>query len=169
MIGHHAKVYRATDADVAMLAQNMRAEDRREMIQWTGQDALWAAQISVRGSDVAYAGYAEDGALLCIFGAKRDNLMEHTAILWELSTEAVKTHKLTFLKNSKWIFERICREMSDVEQFHNYVSLEYRGAVKWIEYLGGSLGVNRRRGLCGGEFAEFWIFNEFYNRDKEEI
>ena len=161
-----ANIYRATDADIEALATNMRAADRKEMLQWTGQDALWAVRLSVRQSDSCYVGYADDGQLLCAFGAKRDNLIERTAIIWELSTEAVNTHKIAFLRNSRECFDRLCRDLSDVEEFHNWVSAEYTGAVRWIEWLGGALSIDfRKKGLCGGDFRFFYIENPHYKED----
>lgn len=163
---HKVSLYRATEADVALVAERMRPADRREMLQWTGQDAVWAVRNSLRESDTAYVAYVGNGLPLCMFGAKRDNVLEKTAVIWQLSTDAVDSHRIAFLSWTRHAFERICRDLPDVEEFHNFVSLEYVGAIRWIEWIGGQLAVGGSRpGICGGRFGEFFIPNHLHKEN----
>lgn len=156
-------------SDVIELANNMRAADRKELLEWTAQTPYWAAEQSFNQSDIVFAGRSPDGTLLSMFGARRDNLIEETAIIWSLSTEAVDHNRLHFVRNSKRGFEAIAKAMPDVEQFHNWVSLDYQGAVRWIEWLGAGLSVRPPiRGICGGRFGEFFIMNPYYEGGKEK-
>lgn len=151
-------------SDVIELANAMRAADRKELIELTAQTPYWAAEQSFSRSDVAFSARSPAGELLTMFGARRDNLIEETAVIWSLSTEAVDRNRIHFVRNTKTGFEMLARSMPDVEQFHNFVSLDYRGAVRWIELIGGSISVRPPlSGVCGGRFAEFWIINPFYN------
>lgn len=154
-------------SDVVELANNMRANDRKEILEWTAQTPYWAAERSFVRSDIVFSGRAPDGTLLTMFGAARDNLIEETAIIWSLSTEAVRHNRLHFVRNSKSGFEAIAKAMPDVEQFHNFVSLDYTGAIRWIEMLGAGLSSHEPvHGICGGRFAEFWIMNPYYKGGK---
>jgi len=163
---HPVTLFKATEADVALIAERMRPADRKEMLQWTGQDALWAVRNSLRESDTAYVAYAHNRPPLCIFGAKRDNVLEKTAIIWQLSTDAVDSNRLAFISGTRYAFERICKDLEDVEEFHNFVSLEYVGAIRWIEWIGGYLAMHGRRpGICGGVFNEFYIPNPLYKEE----
>lgn len=160
-------IEQAKVSDVIELANNMRAADRKEMLEWTAQTPYWAVEQSFDQSDVVFVGRAPDGTLLSMFGARRDNLIEETAIIWSLSTEAVNSNKIHFVRSSKAGFEAIARAMPDVEQFHNWVSLDYKGAVRWIEMLGAGMSVHPpRRGICGGRFGEFFIMNPYYRGGK---
>lgn len=153
----------AKTSDVIELANNMRAADRREMVELTAQTPYWAAERSFSSSDVAFSARSPAGELLTMFGAIRDNLLEETAIIWSLSTEAVDRNRLYFVRNTKAGFEMLAKSMPDVAQFHNHVSLDYAGAVRWIEMIGGGISVRPPvGGICGGRFAEFWIMNPYY-------
>lgn len=148
--------------DVCALANNMRPEDRREIAQMTGQDAYWAAQHSFKSSELALSGFSPAGELLLMFGAMRDNLLDDTAIIWSLATNAIRNNKLHFIHQSKIGFDMIAKAMPDVGEFHNWISLENRSAIRFVERLGGQLAMrSQRRGLCGGVFNEFYILNPY--------
>jgi len=152
----------ADESDVERLAGDMRYEDRRELRRWTGQSPLYELREAFRVSDVCFAGCLPDGGLLSLFGGKIDNVVDGTGVIWELSSNLANRHPLAFARASKFGLELVERELTGVEQFFNYVDLEYTRAVRWIEWLGGSLGVERFRGAYGGLFAKFTIFNPFY-------
>lgn len=157
-----------TAEDIEFVAENMREADRRELKRWTGCDVRWSLENSIRQSEVCFAGVFADGKVACIFGATRVNLMEADAALWALSTTEVDRHRLAFLVGSKAGVDLVCRAMSDVAEFGNWVDLDYTGAVRWIERLGGGFALNAvRQGRCGGRFGEFYILNPYYR--KEEI
>lgn len=162
-----SEIFRAvTDKDIAALAANMAAPDRREIVEWTMMTPLQGLEFSVKTSDVAYRAYSPKGEILGIFGASRLSLMDADAVIWALTTEAVKRNRLFFLKHSREGFELIAKAMSDVEIFTNHVSLNHPGAVRWIEYLGGSLSISRPvKGVGGGVFQEFGILNPYYQRE----
>lgn len=152
----------ADPSDVERLASDMRYEDRRELRRWTGQTPLYELREAFRVSDVCFAGCLPDGDVMSLFGGKVDNVVDGTGVIWELSSNLANRHAIAFARASKLGFELVARELTSVGQFFNYVDLEYTRAVRWIEWLGGSLGVERFRGAYGGLFAKFTIFNPFY-------
>lgn len=157
-----------TEVDIAELIANMRENDRRELKRWTGVDVEWNVRNSVAQSAVVYAGVFEDGKLACIFGAARKNLLEKDALLWMLSTKEVDTHRVEFAIGSKAGLDKICREMSDVAEFGNFVDMEYEQACRWIEWFGASFSLSgKRRGANGGVFREFIYLNPYYKQEEE--
>lgn len=157
-----------TAEDVEFVAANMREADRRELKRWTGCDVRWGLENSIRQSEVCFSGMFADGKLACIFGATRVNLMEADAVMWALSTTEVDRHRREFLVGSKAGVDLVCRVMSDVAEFGNWVDLDYTGAVRWVEWLGGDFALNAvRPGRCGGRFGNFYFLNPYYR--KEEI
>lgn len=163
---HGIAIYDATDADAELVARDIRFKDKLEMLQWAANEPRFAVAHSVRHSDVAFACYAEDGAIMGVCGAKRDNLIERTAVIWSLTTNAVNTHKIAFVKASKAMLERIMKAMPDVEEFHNWVTNDYPEAQSWIEWLGAGFSMHgNRRGYGDSTFREFYIINPYYKED----
>jgi hypothetical protein len=157
------------EADIKFLVEHMREGDRRELKRWLGTDIEWAVRHSVAMSDVCHAGFFADGSLACIFGATRLNIMEADAILWELSTTEVDRHKVEFVRAAREGLNMVFRAMPDVAEFGNWVDLDYTGAVRWIERLGGDFALNQTRpGPFGGKFANFYIMNPYFNYNKED-
>lgn len=152
----------AEPGDAEILARDMRVEDRRELRRWTGQTPRYEVEEAVRLSDVCFTGCLADGRILSMFGGKSDNVVDATGVIWELSTDLVNEHRLAFARASKQALDMIMRELPGVEQFFNYVDLEYEAAVRWIEWMGGSFGVERFRGAYGGVFSKFTMFNPHY-------
>lgn len=155
-----------TEADIAFVAAHMREADRREMIRWTGCDPEWGLRHSIALSDVCYAAHLSGGDIPCIFGAMRGNLIESEAVLWSLSTDVVFKKPREFYRASKDGIDLVCREMSDVGEFVNYVDTEYAAAIRWLEHLGAGFSIKGKRpGTAGGVFVQFYYPNPHYKED----
>lgn len=156
-----------TAEDIEFVVEHMREADRRELKRWTGCDSRWGLENSVKQSEVCFSGVFADGKVACIFGATRINLLEDNAVIWSLSTDEVDSHRLAFAAGSKAGVDLIFRSLPDVGEFSNWVDLDYKEAVKWLEWLGGDFSVNSvRPGRCGGRFGEFYILNPYYKREE---
>lgn len=152
--------------DIDYLAQHMREADRRELKRWNGQDAGYELELAVRLSDTVYTGCLDDGTILSMFGAARINLLEETGVIWELSSTDVNLNKRLFARASRMGFDALCRDLSDVNQFFNWVDVEYEAAVRWIQWLGGTMSIEPSvQGNFGGVFQRFWIMNPYYGRE----
>lgn len=155
------------EGDVELFSSRMREADRIELKRWGGNTPLYELGNAVNLSEVLWVGCAQDGTLLSMFGGKHANILEETGVIWELSTEAVNENKLLFAKASKIGLDLVCKALPDVAEFYNYVDTEYKSAVKWIEWLGGSLTMdNAFQGRCGGVFKQFIISNPYYNAER---
>lgn len=150
-------------AYVEQLKREMRQADRREVSRFTLLSPEEALDKSIESSDIVLAGIFNDCTLAGIFGAGRNNLLEHTAILWFLGTDAVKRHPIAFYKASKKIVDMLCKAMPDVEEFYNWVDTEHVESYRWIERLGGTFGLNDYiRGPGGGVFRRFYLENPYF-------
>jgi len=166
MIAFDGTFRRPTEGDIAYVAAHMREADRRELKRWTGQDAAYELAYSVKSSDTAYTGVFADGTIACIFGGCRANIVDGTGVIWCLSTTDVDAHPKAYVRGTFEGVDRIMREMPDVGEFVNYVDLDYVGAIRWIEKMGGSFAMNTKRpGLRGGAFAQFYLTNPYYQED----
>lgn len=155
------------DGDVEAFAARMREADRRELRRWTGNSPAYELGRAVELSEALWVGCLPDGTRLSMFGGKRTNLVDCTGCIWELSTEDVNAHRFTFARASRRGMDMVMRSLPSVEEFRNYVDAEYDAAVRWIEWLGGTVSVGGGfRGRCGGRFLEFYILNPHY---KEEL
>ena len=154
---------RLKSGDVEAFAANMRQEDRKELKRWSGNTPEYELQNAVDLSEVLWVGCLKDGTVLSMFGGKHANTLDETGVIWDLSTNGVNDHKLIFAKASKVGFDLVCKSLPDIGEFFNYVDTEYESAVKWIEWLGGTLSIDGAfRGRCGGLFRQFIIFNPYY-------
>lgn len=152
--------------DIAYLAEHMREADRRELRRWSGQDAAHELDFAVRFSDTAYTGCLDDGTILSMFGGARTNLMDEIGVIWELSAREVEANKRLFARASRAGFDAVCRDLSDVHQFYNWVDTDYEAAVRWIQWLGGTMSLEPSvQGRFGGVFQQFWIMNPYYGRE----
>lgn len=155
-----------TEADIEFLVEHMREADRREIKRMSAQNIEWSVRHSVECSDACYTGVLEDGSIACIFGAMRGSLVDGSAVLWELSTDAVDRHPVEFAVGSKAGLDLLCREMDDVGEFGNWVDLDYRAAIRWIEWFGGSFASRELRpGLGGSKFGFFYFPNPHHKED----
>lgn len=165
MIAEHGNVvFRELEpGDVRRFAEDMREADRRELKRWSGNTPEWELVNAVNQSDVLFVGCLRDGTLLSMFGGKAANVIDETGVIWELSTNAVNRHKLEFAKGSRIGFDMVCRALPHVGEFHNFVDAEYESAIRWIEWLGGSMSIEGGFvGRCGGTFRRFIISNPYH-------
>lgn len=167
VIKHRGFYFRPVQpGDIEHIAANMREADRREVKRWTGASVEYELQRSVALADALFVGVFDDGEIACLFGGKRVNVMDNTGCIWELSTEAVNRHPVTFARASKVGLDLIMKTLPDVQEFENWVDADYESAVKWIEWLGGGFAMKRNvAGRLGGKFLNFYFINPYFEED----
>lgn len=152
--------------DVEAFAARMRAADRRELVRWTGNDPGYELRRAVDLADVTWVGCLADGTMLSVFGGLATNIVDETGCIWELSTEDVERHMHLFARASRVGMDMVMRALPHVREFSNYVDTEYGRAVRWIEWLGGTLSLRDGfRGRMGGQFRCFYIENPHYGEE----
>ncbi len=127
----------ATVADAELLALCLHPDDYAEVLA-LGQDprAALIQSVEMSASGEAWAGLA-DGELVCLFGVVPLSLVGVTAVPWLLGSPLVQMHGRTFLRLNKQFIERWRR---DYPVLRNVVHARHRRAVRWLQWLGFTLG-----------------------------
>lgn len=140
----------ATVADAEHLAPRLHLDDRTEVMA-LGRDPREALITSVGMSGEAWAGLA-DGELVCLFGVVPLTLVGVTGVPWLLGSPLVQTHGRTFLRLNRQYIDRWRQEYPVLR---NMVHARHRRAVRWLQWLGFSLGDARPAPPFGEPFHHF--------------
>lgn len=136
----------ATMADARTLV--LRRADREEIDALTGGDPQEALAESVARSSSAWAGLA-DGTLVCLFGVVPAGV---TGIPWLLGSEAVAAYGRPFLRRNRAYVRAMLAEfpvLTNVVDARNAVS------IRWLRWLGFTLGTPTPMGVKGLPFIRF--------------
>jgi len=143
-----AYVRQSTQEDIDYLCNNLRPEDRKEVIASHGSTKK-ALQIGLDLSDECWTFLVEDtNEIAGIYGVAKQ--CDTVACVWLLTTPAVKKIWITFLRESK----RLTKEMNKKYTIlTNSVDAEYTTAIKWLKFLGFTF-INKHNNW-GKTFLEF--------------
>ncbi len=133
------------------LALVLRQADREEVEALTGRDAREALVESVVRSAAAWAGLA-NGELVCLFGVVPVSLVGVTGIPWLLGSDAVTCYGRPFLRRNRAYLREMLREFPVLR---NVVDARNTVSIRWLEWLGFTLGTPQPMGVCGLPFIPF--------------
>jgi len=133
------------------LALVLRQADREEVEALTGRDAREALVESVVRSAAAWAGLA-NGELVCLFGVVPVSLVGVTGIPWLLGSDAVTRYGRPFLRRNRAYLREMLREFPVLR---NVVDARNTVSIRWLEWLGFTLGTPQPMGVCGLPFIPF--------------
>lgn len=133
------------------LALVLRQADREEVEALTGRDAREALVESVVRSAAAWAGLA-NGELVCLFGVVPMSLVGVTGIPWLLGSDAVTRYGRPFLRRNRAYLREMLREFPVLR---NVVDARNTVSIRWLEWLGFTLGTPQPMGVCGLPFIPF--------------
>ncbi len=141
MTGRDPMLKRPGWRDAAELVARIRPGDAEEIRLFTGEPVALHVCRAIKRSPCCYSMRAGgDGPLLCVFGAFDANVMTGEAILWELSTTAVESHKAEFAAKTLGALRRICEDMPHVEAFTNAVPESHSRTLRWLRWFGAHMG-----------------------------
>jgi len=129
----------------------LRQADREEVEALTGRDAREALVESVVRSAAAWAGLA-NGELVCLFGVVPVSLVGVTGIPWLLGSDAVTRYGRPFLRRNRAYLREMLREFPVLR---NVVDARNTVSIRWLEWLGFTLGTPQPMGVCGLPFIPF--------------
>jgi hypothetical protein len=139
----------ATLADARTLV--LRRADRAEIEALTGRDPRAVLIESVERSASAWPGLA-DGELVCLFGVVPMSLAGVTGIPWLLGSDAVAAYSRQFLRrNRAWLGEML----RDFPLLTNVVDARNTVSIRWLRWLGFTLGTPQPMGVRGLPFIPF--------------
>ena len=136
--------------DIENIAGRMRLEDVEEvwaLARMSGRDAL--AQ-SFNISQDCWVG-EQDGKLFCVLGCVPG---EAGATLWMLFTSDVRYLPMSFFRQSK---EHLQVMLATYGRLSNYTDAKNAFILKWLKWLGFTVGPAETMGIDGKLCHRFWI------------
>ena len=154
---HVSMIENPPPAVFAELGANMRARDAPEVYLASGRPPAEALAGGVARSDYAVAALAGD-RVACVFGASRQTWLGDTVMIWELGTRLIDRHPRLFLRHSHEGVGMIWAAMgAHVERGVNQVWTGNSVSLRWLTWLGASLGMPRPYGPHGAIFTPFTL------------
>ena len=140
-----------TQADMAHVAEHMRAADRAEVLAATGHTPREALDFSAAASRDTFCGLA-DGVPVLIAGTARPYMLGTEGMPWMLATDDLYAHAKPFLRRCRPYMRQLRREYS---YLWNFVDARNVEAVQWLGWLGFDVHPPAPYGVAGLEFHMF--------------
>lgn len=141
----------AEPSDADLIAPMLRRNDALEVIRAGHGHILPAMRRSVEESrQGGMAGlFLDDGQPVALFGvAPRMDV----GIPWLVGTDAINRHQKTFLRETRFWVDQWRQQHSILM---NHVDARYTGAIRWLSWLGFTIGAPQPHGLDGAMFCRF--------------
>ena len=146
-----AHVRQSTQDDVEYLCDNLRPEDREEVLASHGSTRE-ALQVGFDESEECWTITVKDtGEIAGIYGLARYD--DDVAVPWLLTTPAIKKVWLPFLRGSrKWVEEA----NQKYPLLTNAVDADYTVAINWLRFVGFTfIKKHEKWGVGNKPFLEF--------------
>lgn len=138
-----------TESDLIAVLSNISPEDAAEINAAGITDVM--ADFSRGMYESAVTGCVVLGDTpVAIFGCMPDANNEGTGIPWMVATPAFRHHKRRAMTLSEQV---ICRMRTAYPYLHNWVHAEHATAIRWLSWLGFSIGEEPVG--PGGQFLHF--------------
>lgn len=141
----------ATARHAAEMAPHLRSADRAEVLALTGLDPAAALEQARAASIEAWTGFV-DGVPAAMWGLSVLSIAGGEAQPWCLTTALVERVPKQFLRLSRAWVERIA---ADYAVLRNAVDPRYAKSVRWLEWLGFTLGPVLPIGAGGARVRRF--------------
>jgi hypothetical protein len=132
---------------VGAIAARMRPADRDEAWAAARLTPEAALLLSLSVSPLAWTGRV-DGRPECMFGAGNGG------VPWLLGTDAVERHALAFLRSNP---AYVARMQARFGRLSNWVDARNATSIRWLRWLGFTIGEPRPYGPLGLPFHPFWM------------
>lgn len=142
----------ATSAHAEQMAPLLRAADVAEITIMFGPDPAEMLRHGIEQSSQAYAA-VEDGVPFAIGGVVPVDMMAGTGAPWMLGTAGVGRNPRWFLNTSR---ERLAAAFETYAMLQNYCDPRYTASIRWLRWLGFTIG---RPTLLGGYGHQFVLFS----------
>lgn len=122
-----------TEAHIRYIADNMRDEDRAEILALGKNDIYTALMGGMTESDFSVAVVAQDGTPLTVLGVVRRGIITGTGTPWLLSSVDALQHRRQFLLLSKDVVGEMLEFCPRLE---NYVHSKNKLSIRWLKWIG---------------------------------
>lgn len=144
------RVREAMPEDAEMIAPLLRADDAREVMRLGCGLPSGCIRRAISGSRMAGVFYRGEEPL-CVFGVADASVMDQeTGIPWLVGTLALSKCPRPFLRETRrWV----SAWMERYSALTNYVDADYEKAIRWLRWLGFSVGIPEPYGAPGAMFC----------------
>ena len=141
---------KAEPGDMYVIGENLREQDKNEVLFSHGLSPVEACLRSYRDSQVIQAIEGDEGDPVGITGLTQN-------YIWLLGTD-----KLTATKNHRW---QLCIHGREWVEYcidraggmiENYVYSENKESIRWLKHLGFNIGEPEPYGVAEKMFCHFW-------------
>lgn len=146
----------ATVDHARALAPRMRAADRDEVWASGGFGPLAALERSLALSPLAWTGTV-DGVPACMFGAASASLLGGEGVPWLLGSDLIERHQRAFLRRNR---EYVRQMQAAFPVLRNMVDARNMTSIRWLRWLGFTIGPAVRWGTAGLPFHPFWMIRD---------
>ncbi len=143
---------RATDAHALDMAPRLRAADREEVAASSGRSPLEALRYSLAASSHAVSALDPVGRVVCMFGVGVVDLMGGVGAPWLLGSDLMADHRREFARRSRAYLPLMLAHYPNLE---NAVDARHVEAIRWLEWLGFTIGDPKPIGRSGAMFRPF--------------
>ncbi len=136
----------ADESDAGMIVPLLRPADRLEVMRMGEGDPEGVLRRTIRQSDDAGVFFDRD-RLLCAFGIVRSLDVGHP---WLIGTEYLSGTPKAFLRGTRL---RVQEWKQEYRLLTNWIDAEYPQAIRWLQWLGFTIGQPEPIGLYGAMFC----------------
>lgn len=134
---------------------NVRESDAREIWRTSLSGPNKAVRRSILASRDVWTARI-DGEIICIFGVADVSLITKTGAPWLLGSDLVEEQGLEFLVKTKKYMEKV---KVGYDRLMNYVDADNEVSIKWLEWIGFTVGEPVPFGAVGKPFRKFTLEN----------
>lgn len=140
-----------TKKDAAYIAENLKQNNRQEVLAAIGSNALTDILRSMEASDMLGC-FKHNGVPLAIYGVIPDSVMGGTGIAWLLFSAEAMQHRQVVGRYTKRGLRAI---MAKYGLVYNWVNTENTDIIRWLKWLGAKFKGPYKHGVYG---KEHWYF-----------
>ena len=144
-------VVKARAEHVIELACNIRDEDRREINAWTRSGVMHGLYRSYRVSTHCWTAMLDDKVLF-MFGVAPISVLGRVGSPWLIAAKGVEKVQRQFIRECRDYLKEMLRVYPELR---NYVDVRNNASIRWLEWMGFTLGEPVPFGLNGEPFIPF--------------
>lgn len=152
MLKNGLEIRKSKQSDILPIAFNMRVADAKEVYDSHLYSPYKALTKGMNSSGDSWT-IVIDGVPIGMVGVSNRTLITKVGTPWLLGTDSLLNDKKLFLRVSRVVLKNISEGYKLLE---NYVSVENKSAIRWIEYLGFTFG-EEIRSITGVTFKRFFL------------
>jgi hypothetical protein len=145
------RIVSATPAHALRMAPNVRAMEVREVLEGVGLEPEAVLLRELSRSISAWSWIVND-EVACMFGVIKESLLDAPSYPWFLTTPLVEQHARQFARACKTLLPELLERHP---QMTGLVDARYALSIRWLKWLGASVGPAQPLGAAGALFCKY--------------